>query len=206
LPTYGNGLLASWCGMRGIVTIAAALALPAGPAGFPHRDIVVFSAFCVVLSTLVLQGLTLRPLMRWLRLHDDGDVEREIGLARIETARAALAALETRENKGAASHSADVLKGEYQARLRAGEAERGVDGSVEKGVEEGGDKENEGLAALQRRAVLAQREALRDLRIRHLIGDDAFHVVEEEIDLLDLTADTRVLPADHEIPSAVGTA
>jgi len=184
LPAYGNAILASWCGMRGIVTIAAALALPDGPAGFPHRDIVVFSAFCVVLSTLVLQGLTLRPLMKWLRLHDDGDVEREIGIARSETARAALQAL---EQKGPASHSADILRGEYRARLRAGEVE------AKSGVQDG-----TGLAELQKRAVQAQREALRDLRTRQLIGDDAFHVVEEEIDLLDLTADTRVLPAHPE--------
>ncbi|HKP96691.1 MAG TPA: cation:proton antiporter, partial [Fibrobacteria bacterium] len=180
LPTFGNAMLASWCGMRGIVTIAAALALPAGPSGFPHRDIVVFSAFCVVLSTLVLQGLTLRPLMRRLRLHDDGTVEREIGIARAGTARAAMDAL---ERNGAASHSADVLRGEYRARLLAGERES-----------EGTVRDEAGLAALQRRAVAAQREALRDLRARNLIGDDAFHVVEEEIDLLDLTADTRVLP------------
>ena len=184
LPTYGNGILASWCGMRGIVTIAAALALPEGPSGFPHRDIVVFSAFCVVLSTLVLQGLTLRPLLHWLRLHDDGDVEREIGIARAETARAALIALEPLEPTGAASPAAEILRGEYRARLNAGTSER-----------EGGAGEGAELAAFQKRAVAAQRKALRDLRTRRRIGDDAFHVVEEEIDLLDLTADTRVFPA-----------
>jgi Na+/H+ antiporter len=182
MPTYGNAILASWCGMRGIVTIAAALALPGGPAGFPHRDIVVFSAYCVVLTTLVLQGMTLRPLMSRLKLHDDGSVDREIGLARAETARAALNAL---EENGVASHSADVLRGEYRARLLTGESEAG-----------GTAPEDAGLPALQRHAVMAQRRALRDLRARQLIGDDAFHVVEEEIDLLDLTADTRVHPAE----------
>ena len=44
-PTIGSGILASWCGMRGIVTLAAALALPAGSPGFPHRDVIIFSAF-----------------------------------------------------------------------------------------------------------------------------------------------------------------
>ena len=78
-PTNGGGILASWCGMRGIVTLAAALALPDGSSAFPARDVIVFSAFCVVLSTLVLQGLTLRALMQWLGLRDDGSVEREIG-------------------------------------------------------------------------------------------------------------------------------
>ena len=166
-PTIPGGILASWSGMRGIVTLAAALALPVGPPSFPHRDLIVFSAFCVVLTTLVLQGLTLGALMQGLGLHDDGTVEREIGIARAETARAALRALDGQPAAG-------ILRNEYQARLRAG-----PDGS---------------LAALQRRATAAQREALTDLRARQIIGDDAFHVLEEEIDLLDLTADTRVRP------------
>lgn len=182
LPTIGSGLLASWCGMRGIVTLAAALALPGGATPFPYRDLIVFSAFCVVLTTLVLQGLTLRPLMQWLGLHDDGSVEREVAIARAETARAALRAL---DGEGAPTPSADILRWEYRARLRAEEAP-GNEGSA--------PREDGALAALQRRAVAAQRDALTDLRARQVIGDDAFHVLEEEIDLLDLTADARVRP------------
>jgi len=180
-PARGSGLLASWCGMRGIVTLAAALALPGGVAGFPHRDLIVFSAFCVVLSTLVLQGLTLRPLMQWLGLRDDGTVEREVAIARAETARAALRVLEP---ESAASPSARILRGEYQARLRAEDAGAGREAVGQAS-----------LAELQRRAVEAEREALTDLRARGVIGDDALHVVEEEIDLLELTADARVRPA-----------
>jgi CPA1 family monovalent cation:H+ antiporter len=179
LPTLGGGLLASWCGMRGIVTLAAALALPGA---FPYRDLVVFCAFCVVLTTLVLQGLTLRPLMLWLGLHDDGTVEHEIGIARAETARAALRALEGQP-------SAEVLRREYQARIHAEESSEGAASATQSDGR---------LAELQRRAVAAQRDTLRDLRARQVIGDDAFHVVEEDIDLLDLTADTRVRPSPDE--------
>src|SRR5215207_3195599 len=85
-----------WCGMRGTVTLAAALALPTGSEGgvpFPYRDLIVVTAFGVVLGTLVLQGLTLRPLLQRLRLEDDGSVEREVRLARIEGLRAAVAAI-----------------------------------------------------------------------------------------------------------------
>jgi CPA1 family monovalent cation:H+ antiporter len=174
MPTYANAALASWCGMRGIVTLAAALALPDGPSGFPHRDLIVFSAFCVVLATLVLQGLTLGQLIRRLGLHEDGSVDGEIALARAETARAALRSLDGKEGA-----PADLLRGEYLARLRAG----------------GSGREKPDLPGLQRQAARAQRESLRDLRARDRIGDDAFHVVEEEIDLLDLTADARVPPA-----------
>jgi NhaP-type Na+/H+ or K+/H+ antiporter len=75
----GPGLAMSWAGMRGIVTVAAALALPAE---FPHRDLVVFTAFFTVLGTLIVQGLTLRPLLAHLRLEDDDPVGRETGRAR----------------------------------------------------------------------------------------------------------------------------
>jgi hypothetical protein len=170
----GTGLLISWCGMRGIVTLAAALALPdGGPAGsFPHRDLIVFCAFCVVLSTLVVQGATLRPLLKLLGLQDDGSVERELQVARVETAQAALRELEGKQP----AVSADLLRREYRARTRPGNAEP------------------ESLAQLQQLAVDAQRRALIDLRARSVIGDDAYHVAEEEIDLLELTADARVRP------------
>lgn len=185
LPTYRNAALVSWCGMRGIITLATALALPAAPAAFPHRDIIIFTAYCVVLSTLVFQGMTLRPLIHFLGIRDDGTVEREVGVARAEIARAALRALEA-EREG--SPAADILRGEYRARLRA---EEPLAGSGEGGSRGDGAAD---LAKLQRRTTEAQREALRALRIRGVIGDDAFHAVEEEIDLLDLAADSRILP------------
>jgi len=183
MPTYRNAALASWCGMRGIVSLATALALPDGPTGFPFRDLIVFSAFSVVLFTLVLQGLTLPPLMRLLKLHDDGSVDREIAVARAETARAALRALQER---GGDSPEAALLKSEYRARLQE-EAAAGS-GPADQGA-------GQDLPGLQRLAVRSQRESLRDLRARDVIGDDAFHVVEEEIDLLELTAEARVRPA-----------
>ena len=70
--------------MRGIVTLAAALSLPLGGAdggAFPHRDLIVVTAFAVVVGTLVLQGLTLKPLIRSLDLRDDDPVGRETSAA-----------------------------------------------------------------------------------------------------------------------------
>ena len=64
-PTVGSGLVISWAGMRGIVSLAAALALPSA---FPYRDLIVLTAFSVVLGTLIIQGLTLKPLLRALDL------------------------------------------------------------------------------------------------------------------------------------------
>lgn len=183
MPTLGGGLVIAWCGMRGIVTLAAAMALPDGSvaAAFPYRDLILFCAFAVVLVTLVVQGMTLRPLMAWIGLEDDGTVDREVRIARVATARAALAALDGPHD----SPSLETLRREYEARIRLGESESRAPGAAQSGAT---------LAQALRRAVAAQRRALVELRARSIIGDDAFHVAEEELDLLELTADERVRP------------
>jgi len=89
-PTVGTGVVISWAGMRGIVTLAAALALPEG---FPARDMIVLTAFLVVLGTLLIQGLTLKTLLRALKLHDDDPVAHEEGAARERLLEAAYAQL-----------------------------------------------------------------------------------------------------------------
>jgi CPA1 family monovalent cation:H+ antiporter len=153
--------------MRGTVSLAAALALPAG---FPQRDLVLFSAFGVVLGTLVIQGLTLRPLMRWLGLEHDDSVEREVRLAREEAARAAAAAM---DGEGEQGQVARLVRQTYESRLA------GTPG-----------KESDGLAGeVLRRAVAAERRRLVELRADGSIGDDAFHQVEEELDWAELNAE-----------------
>jgi CPA1 family monovalent cation:H+ antiporter len=176
MPTAGGGLVISWCGMRGIVTLATALALPHD---FPHRDLVILCAFSVVLCTLVLQGMTLRPLIQRLGLKDDGTVEHEIRVARGETALAALRSLEQEPDMA----SCQSLRRDYEARLRLAQAK------VAAGTPTGPSS-----CRMQRRAIAAQREALSSLRRNSVIGDDAFHAIEEEIDLIELTADDRIRP------------
>ena len=177
--------------MRGIVTLAAALALPDGSPtnAFPYRDLIILCAFSVVLTTLVVQGLTLRPIMSSLGLKDDGSVQREVRLARVATARAALKVFESEEDHP----SLHILREEYQARVRSGEAA---------GSSQDIDPSETRMTQLQRRAVRVQRQTLMDLRSRLVIGDTAFHSVEEEIDLLELTADVRIKPGPDAHPQA----
>ncbi len=176
---WGSTLVVSWSGMRGIVSLATALALPVGAEGsFPFRDLILLCAFAVVLTTLVVQGLTLGWLIKRVGLQDDGAVDREVGLARAETARVALRLLAQQPSVPAA------LQEEYEARLRSGESESA--GAPPAGLPD--------IIVTQRELVSAQRQALLDLRAQHRIGDDAFHVAEEELDLLDLTADPRIRP------------
>ena len=168
-PSYRIGAVIAWCGMRGIVTLAAALALPdGGPVRFPFRDLILFTAFCVVLVTLVIQGMTVSPLMRALKLQEDGSVEHEVRLARAETARAALEAV---DQAGSAAGIAPLVRHKYETRLRRAET----------GGEGGSD-----FASVQRRAHVAERRTLSGLRSDGVIGDDAFHTVEEELDWAEL--------------------
>lgn len=157
-----------WCGMRGIVTLAAALALPVD---FPWRDLIFFTSFSVVLVTLVVQGMTLRPLISWLGLQDDGSVDREVRLARVETLRAGVDAV-SMEGRGVA---ADLLRRRYELRLRKAE------GTAEDAAE--ADDEAVALAA-----AAAERRRLIELRDSGTIGDAAFQRVEQELDLRELSS------------------
>jgi monovalent cation/hydrogen antiporter len=171
-PSVKSGLIIAWCGMRGIVTLVAALALPNGDGGppFPYRDLIVLIAFCVVLGTLLIQGLTLRPLLAWLDLRDDDPVGREVAHGRVTAYRAALTALD-----GADSPLAEALRVELKEEL----AQANGTGADEAGTSRDG---------LRLKAVAAARHAILALRRDGEIGDDAFHRIEEEIDRIELTA------------------
>jgi monovalent cation/hydrogen antiporter len=170
LPTVESGIIVAWCGMRGIVTLAAALALPDT---FPYRDLLLFTAFAVVLGTLILQGLTLRPLMVALRFAGDRVIEDEVRLARAALTRAALQVLDNE----AVSEARAAVRREYEARLAtdAVEAPTGTNAGSE-------------LALIQSRTIAAERRALDQLRNRGDIGDDAFHRLEEELDWAEVYA------------------
>lgn len=159
-------MVVGWCGMRGTVTLAAALALPTA---FPYRDLILFIAFAVVLGTLVVQGVTLRPLLSYLQLDDDGSVEREVLLARVETRRAALAAIA----EGEGAEAAALVRRRYELLLRRAETEL-ASGDA------GGAHDD---AHLVRAANIAQRQALTTLRADATIGDAAFQRVEQELDV-----------------------
>ncbi|MDY7229585.1 Na+/H+ antiporter [Hyalangium rubrum] len=174
-----------WCGMRGIVTLATALALPTGGSdgpAFPYRDLVLFTAFAVVLGTLVVQGMTLRPLINVLELEDDGSVEREVRLARVETLRAAL--LATAELPG--EEMSELLRRRYEVMLRRAEAELASNGSAPHGAPASDGHTFNVDADFVRKATSAERQRLLSLRADGTIGDAAFQRVEQELDLEEL--------------------
>jgi len=166
-PTVGSGVVISWSGMRGIVSLAAALALP--PA-FPYRDLIVLTAFSVVLGTLVIQGLTLKPLLRALNLNDDDPVGRELRTARLRALDAGLASL-----AGHDAAVAEAVRREFTSHL-----------AEEPPNAQAGDPTRSTESELHRRAVEAARHAVLAMRASHEIGDDAFHQIEEELDWLEM--------------------
>ena len=162
--TAGSGLVVSWAGMRGIVTLAAALALPAA---FPYRDLIVLTGFVVVLGTLTIQGLTLKPLLRALDLRDGDPVRREFNAARERALQAGLATFA--HDRSAVAHA---VREEFTTHLATDSAPGAARRSAHTDI-------HRGAIAAARRAVLAMRE-------NHEIGDDAFHEIEEELDWLEM--------------------
>jgi monovalent cation/hydrogen antiporter len=193
--TARHAAVVAWCGMRGTVTLATALALPAGSEGsatFPYRDLIVFTAFGVVLGTLVLQGMTLRPLLLRLQLEDDGMVEGEVRLARVAMLRAAVAAAIACPGV----ESAALVRARYEFQLRRAEQEVAhAAGTVNFTTHASNtttpvtatviDDQNADVAVV-RAATEAQRRLLMTLRADGTIGDTAFQRVEEELDWVEL--------------------
>lgn len=173
LPSAKNGFVIGWCGMRGIVTLAGALALPEE---FPHRDLVLFCAFSVVLGTLVIQGLTLPIFLRVFDVHDDDPVGREIHQGRRAAYQAALKALDADT-----SESARAVRSEIEDVIKR--TEQVLDG----GHEDLGPS----IAKLRQKAGEAAREALFALRRNNTIGDVAYHKLEEELDWAELATESK---------------
>jgi CPA1 family monovalent cation:H+ antiporter len=180
MPPWQSVAVVSWTAMRGVVSLAAALALPLATAdGRPLllREQIILLTFAVILVTLVLQGLSLGPLVRRLGLPEDRTLEREEIHARDEAVRAALARLgQLREREEGLEEELADLRRHYEARART-IAERRADVPPSSSLAE---------AAFKRarfEALGAERRALIELRDRGAISDDVLLDLERELDL-----------------------
>lgn len=204
-PDWRNVAIVGYTGLRGVVSLAAALALPlevAGGTPFPARDLILFLTFCVILVTLVGQGLTLAPLIRWLGVHADGDDEEEEAEARTQAITAAVVrldelALEDWTHDGAVSY----LRGYYSKRAHLVGArygrldhEHGPNGTGDHAHADGRDHEEDHRLALacfqrlQRELLTAERTMVIRLRDEGLIGDEALHRIERDLDFEEVRA------------------
>lgn len=187
-PSWQGVTVVSWTGLRGVVSLAAALALPEETATglpFPYRSLVIFLTFTVIVVTIVLQGGTLRQLIAWLRLPEDGTSECEILKAKLTGIERALERLTELEKQNAAP--APVLE-----RVRGYFEDRLADARAELEEEEGPDapERPEGFQTLAEQRIWwelarAEREAIVRLRREKRIGDEALRHIEGELDLLE---------------------
>ena len=187
MSDWRGAVFLSWAGMRGAVSLAAALALPletdAGTP-FPGRDLILFLTFSVILATLVGQGLTLPFVIRVLGLEDDGLEEREDSKARIHAAEAALARLEELVSEDwVREDTAERVRGAYRFRTNRFRArlDDGDDGAIE--------MRSQDYQRLRRELLDAERQALSDLRRSGTISNDVWLRVGRDLDLEDQRLD-----------------
>ena len=168
-----------WAGMRGAVSLAAALALPLTPP-FPERDLIVFLTFVTILVTLVGQGLTLPLLIRRLGVGDDGSEEKEVLHAREAATEAALQRLDELVTE-VPGHVPliDQLRDRYLHRTEHHERAREGDEIVD-------DPEEADHRQIRQAVLTAERVAVIELRDRGDIGEEALRRVERDIDLEEL--------------------
>ena len=182
LPSLRQIFIVGWTGMRGVVALAAALALPeylGNRQPFPHRDLIVFLTFSVILVTLVLQGLTLPPLIRALGLCGSGsDLEGEEGEARRLITSSALTYLEGLRGNDGAEFAAvyDDLSHRYARRLAALGKETGESDALS-------GKELSRYRELLGEMLRLERKTAVQLRNEGRINDEVLRKLEHELDL-----------------------
>lgn len=179
-PDWRNVAVVAWTGLRGGVSLAAALALPLALDNgglFPDRDLLIALTFGVILVTLVGQGLSLIPLVRHLKIPVDSSLEQEELQARLVAARAALARLQTLcEQDWVPDTLLSHLRSRYEDRVRNIKAQ--LDGMQEQQEEKQATHER-----LRHEAIQAERAAVIQLRDQGKIHDEVLRDLEREFDL-----------------------
>jgi Na+/H+ antiporter len=179
-PSWRNVSIIAWTGMRGVISLAAALALPLQTASgvlFPDRDLIIFLTFCVILATLVVQGLSLPVLIRVLGLEDDHIGEKEETHGRVSIAEAALERLdELADEEWVREDTAERIRGLYSYR-------RNRFASRFEGDPEGVEERSAAYQHLMVELLGAQRLRLITMRDEGSIGDEVMHRIERDLDL-----------------------
>jgi monovalent cation/hydrogen antiporter len=182
MPPPAYIALIGWTGMRGIVSLAAALAIPLyalGGGPFPARDAIVFITFVVIFVTLVGQGLTLIPLVKWLRLGREGEGEEreiEVRVAALEAGVSKLDELRAEAQGRAEQEVLERLRDEYTHRIDHLRSHR-TRARPHETAESRFDHE------AQNEALRAERRAITHLRDRGEIPDEIFRKVQYDLDL-----------------------
>ena len=175
-PPWQAVLVIGWSGLRGVVSLAAALALPIG---FPERDLILFVVFAIILVTLVGQGLTLPFVIKKLGVVATDDASHDEVHARGLTTEAALARLEElREKWPGHLELVDQLRDRYAHRARHDEQHHEDGNAAEQELLEHG--------LIRREVIDAERQAAIGLHDRGVITDEVLRRIERDLDLEEL--------------------
>lgn len=168
----------AWSGMRGVVSLAAALAIPftgRGSEPFPNRDLIIFLTFFVIFATLVVQGLTLRPLIRWLGLKADDKAHEDELKARLSIASKIIEHIEENYSLDLSDEGLNLIKTKYEIRIQR----------IRKGEPAPTVKEVlvDKLPEIQQELLNREREIVLSLRSAGAISEEALRKIEYELDL-----------------------
>jgi monovalent cation/hydrogen antiporter len=181
IPRRQQAAIVAWSGMRGVVSLAAAFALPltlSDGKSFPGRNYILFLTFSVILTTLVLQGLSLPLLIRKLGITYDGEADEEERRARLEANKAAVELIgKLRANGEFSPDTVDRLRAEYDERLEQ------LQLCAENPDDCRGEIATPQYQRLQREALRAERQTIIRLRNERVINDDALRHIQRDLDL-----------------------
>jgi monovalent cation/hydrogen antiporter len=184
---FSHTFLLSWAGMRGAVSLAAALAIPLSThagARFPERNLIIFLTFCVILGTLVLQGLSLPALIRATGIEPDHSEDEEDARARIRAAEAAIARLDELVGEDwVRDDTAERLRGLYGFRVNrfSSRFDDDADGAIE--------EQSQAYQRLRRELLDAERNAVTELGRSGEVSGDVVNRVRRDLDLEDARLD-----------------
>ena len=177
-PPWQGTAIVAWTGMRGVVSLAAALGVPLTLSNgdpFPGRDYILFVTFCVILATLVLQGLTLPALIHRLGVVDDGLANIEERTARLKANEAALAYLGEIDHKFTPD-LVERLRAEYDDRIRQLEVSANVEETSQDGMVA------PSYQRLQQEALDVERKTIIQLRDEFVINDEVLRRIQADLD------------------------
>lgn len=170
--------IVAWSGMRGVVSLAAALALPFtldGVTPFPNRNLIIFLTICVIFSTLVLQGLTLRPLIKWMKILPDDDERRHEEEARLRLATSIIEFIEENYSLALSEDVLNRIKTKYEIRIQRMRKDRTRNALDDEKINE--------FHRIQQELLNKERSLILELRAQAKVSDETMRRIEYELDL-----------------------
>lgn len=176
-PAIGSVTIVAWSGMRGVVSLAAALALPltVNSQPFPHRDLIIFLTFSVIFATLVIQGISLPYLVRWLGIKPSEEELREEDEARIKIVTRVIEHIEENYSIGLSDEVLNQIKTKYEIRIQR----------MKKGQKVGRISEEQvnNFLNVQQEIIKVERAMLNELHREGKVSEEALRKIEYELDL-----------------------